>query len=336
MPGQQRRMEGVVGFGPAEEGCSVVVQLLTEEKRGEVDLESLWEENLGRARRKLRRGEEEVGVVERSGEKGASSDQDGSSISNAYREVASVSNQSAGQQVRAYHTSSRNLQATLKNQQVKPDDYFILAAKSSQKAIDSNPPHGAPPTPPDASKLAELVADLKLMSPSNALQVLGQNVLSASQHLSLDPEIDPDKITPQQTSPSPEIWPWLRTFYSTMPPYPTSADWHEHIALLAYARRLGVREIHSTVLFAQLRNMQISGLIPLEQTFKLVIEAALMPPAQLTSYGGFEYALSPSKIWNLLAVLEDMESCGYDHDMSMSLPLAMSACTSVHLCPASL
>ncbi|KAK5687489.1 ATPase synthesis protein 25 mitochondrial [Elasticomyces elasticus] len=39
---RERRLAGVVGFGTQETGCSIVVQLMTEEKRGEIDLERLW------------------------------------------------------------------------------------------------------------------------------------------------------------------------------------------------------------------------------------------------------------------------------------------------------
>ncbi|KAK1070385.1 ATPase synthesis protein 25 mitochondrial, partial [Friedmanniomyces endolithicus] len=39
---RERRQRDIVGFGAQETGCSVVVQLMMEEKRGEVDLERLW------------------------------------------------------------------------------------------------------------------------------------------------------------------------------------------------------------------------------------------------------------------------------------------------------
>ncbi|KAK3110803.1 ATPase synthesis protein 25 mitochondrial, partial [Teratosphaeriaceae sp. CCFEE 6253] len=39
---RERREAGLVGFGKGESGCSVVVQMMTEEKRGEIDLERLW------------------------------------------------------------------------------------------------------------------------------------------------------------------------------------------------------------------------------------------------------------------------------------------------------
>jgi hypothetical protein len=40
---REERAQRTVGFGMADEGgCSLVVQLMTEEKRGEMDLEKLW------------------------------------------------------------------------------------------------------------------------------------------------------------------------------------------------------------------------------------------------------------------------------------------------------
>lgn len=44
-----QRREGMVGFGAAFEGCNVVVQMLTGEKREEVNLEKLWDGIMSRA-----------------------------------------------------------------------------------------------------------------------------------------------------------------------------------------------------------------------------------------------------------------------------------------------
>lgn len=41
-------MEGIVGFGKRNDGVNLVVQMFTEEKRAEIDLESLWEDILSR------------------------------------------------------------------------------------------------------------------------------------------------------------------------------------------------------------------------------------------------------------------------------------------------
>ena len=64
-----QRAEGVVGFGARVVGCSVVVQMLTEEKRVELDLEKLWGDMLGRARREKAKtdGEADGGLVRKEG-----------------------------------------------------------------------------------------------------------------------------------------------------------------------------------------------------------------------------------------------------------------------------
>ena len=70
--GEQSEIEGFVGFGEEENRVTVVVQMFTEEKREDVDLEGLWKEKLERNLRKqaYRRAErdevdglEEAGIV---------------------------------------------------------------------------------------------------------------------------------------------------------------------------------------------------------------------------------------------------------------------------------
>ncbi|KAK5117246.1 hypothetical protein LTR62_005863 [Meristemomyces frigidus] len=62
MQRKRERENSFVGFGKGEEGCSIVVQLMTEEKREEVGLERLWRGILRAAERE--RGFVDVGVVE--------------------------------------------------------------------------------------------------------------------------------------------------------------------------------------------------------------------------------------------------------------------------------
>lgn len=44
-----RQVEGFVGFGAQSTACRIVVQMMTDQKRGEIDLESLWEGILRRS-----------------------------------------------------------------------------------------------------------------------------------------------------------------------------------------------------------------------------------------------------------------------------------------------
>jgi len=50
-----QRQEGIIGFGARSGGCRIVVQLMTEEKRGDMDLEKLWTGILNRAQREKER-----------------------------------------------------------------------------------------------------------------------------------------------------------------------------------------------------------------------------------------------------------------------------------------
>jgi hypothetical protein len=68
LPEGAEQRKAVVGFGPESTGSNVVVQMMTEEKRGELELEGLWMGILGRAERereKAKSAEAEVEVEER-------------------------------------------------------------------------------------------------------------------------------------------------------------------------------------------------------------------------------------------------------------------------------
>jgi len=55
-----RHIENFVGFGTPSTSCSIVVQMMTDEKRGSLDLESLWNGILRRSRKEIRDQENEV------------------------------------------------------------------------------------------------------------------------------------------------------------------------------------------------------------------------------------------------------------------------------------
>jgi hypothetical protein len=58
-----QRAEGMVGFGAHTTGSNIVVQMLTEEKRGEIDLEKLWTGIMSRARRDNEKAIEEARIA---------------------------------------------------------------------------------------------------------------------------------------------------------------------------------------------------------------------------------------------------------------------------------
>ena len=312
LPGRMERAREMVGFGPEESGSSIVVQMMTEEKRSEMDLEALWEDHLVRARRKKDTGrsvEDEDAREDMLMHDTNAAPKDTSTLTTGYQHFTPASSQFVGQAVRAYHTSARRLQASPATEVSHTTDTISTALRQEQ---------GSPAQyEPSADLLAAMITGLKAMNPAQTMSTLGPNILAASAHVNLDTAL---KQTPRSTSPDfqqegarGETTPFLQRFYSLMPAYPGPEHWHQHIELLACARAAGHQEGHSYVLFAQLTNMQIAGLIPEERTFRIVIESVLSPLGTGLAYDGVKYNIpSYSKLQSILALLEDMESYGYD------------------------
>ncbi|KAK3721104.1 ATPase synthesis protein 25 mitochondrial [Vermiconidia calcicola] len=99
LPKSQEEAEGgasVVGFGAQSSGSNIVVQMLTEEKRGEIGLEDLWAEQLERAEKRRAR------VLEKADSNDAEDVGDAAQAGQGSRYSAMhVLDQSAGQQLRA-------------------------------------------------------------------------------------------------------------------------------------------------------------------------------------------------------------------------------------------
>ncbi|KAF2772701.1 hypothetical protein EJ03DRAFT_168797 [Teratosphaeria nubilosa] len=64
MAERQQKQENVVGFGTVSSGSSIVVQLMTEEKRGQMDLEKLWTGILNRNRKEREERDKEAAEEE--------------------------------------------------------------------------------------------------------------------------------------------------------------------------------------------------------------------------------------------------------------------------------
>ena len=326
---KMQSMDGVVGFGAGTYGSNIVVQMMTEEKRGEIDLENLWAGILKRASRNdiKESVEEGEGIGEQAPERNATTskvEEDTASslgqnppTSATYFQNSQMSHPTTLQQARAYHTSARRLQklATARspsssNDSIQPSSPKKVMADTEEQSISTR-------------TLENLLTGLKSMDPKRGLEELGDDLITASQQLSpiylgagtkLQNEVEVSSST------------FLRTFYGAMPTFPGSEHWHMHIDLLAHARRLGHRQVHSTTLIAQIMNMQIAGLVPEERSFKQVLRSALAPPGKAQRQYGVDGYPSDGKIHKILTLLEDMEACGYDPVSPDILEMLYQAC----------
>ncbi|KAF2482979.1 hypothetical protein BDY17DRAFT_139088 [Neohortaea acidophila] len=280
----------IVGFGSRTEGSNVVVQLLTEEKRGEIDLERLWTDELERSEKrqqKLQASERKEAEALESGDSAtptqpANADNIQRRSSDVSADFASTSG--PAQQLRAYHTSARRMSA--------------LAEASSSPAASDLP----------ALSLQKHLSALKQLPSKRALEALGTNFMSEFQRL----DHDDHQIRSLGSGEEVAEPPFVNSFYSAMPAFPGSEHWHQHIELLAHGRQLGHESLHSHVLVAQLQHMQAGGVIPEERTFKVVLRSILAPLGKVMPYDGMDNVPSTPKVQLVLSVLEDMENCGYD------------------------
>ncbi|KAI5212223.1 hypothetical protein E4T38_00827 [Aureobasidium subglaciale] len=153
----QQEPENFVGFGGQSSGSRIVVQMMTDEKRGQIDLETLWSGILRRSIKAKSDKDQDVDDAETRVRKGLlleeSQDSPGS-----YRYRPHAADYPSGQQARAFHSSAKqSTQQGAQNStlsQLNPQSDRI-----SQSAIILN----------------HMVDHVQSMSPSEALKALGRD-----------------------------------------------------------------------------------------------------------------------------------------------------------------
>ncbi|KAI4727096.1 hypothetical protein E4T49_05140 [Aureobasidium sp. EXF-10728] len=148
-------LENIVGFGSQSSGSRIVVQMMTDEKRGQIDLETLWSGILKRSVKAKTETDQEVDDAEKRVRSGMlleeSPDAPGS-----YRYRPHAADYPSGQQARAFHSSARS--STQQGAQISTASQTSPQSDNSMKS---------------AIILNHMVDHLKTMSPKDACQALG-------------------------------------------------------------------------------------------------------------------------------------------------------------------
>ena len=149
-------LENIVGFGSQSSGSRIVVQMMTDEKRGQIDLETLWSGILRRSNKAKTDKDQEVDDAEERVRSGLlleeSTDAPGS-----YRYRPHAADYPSGQQARAFHSAAGP--STQQGAQVSTTTQLNT---HSDRLVQS------------ALILNHMVNHLKTMSHSNACQALGR------------------------------------------------------------------------------------------------------------------------------------------------------------------
>lgn len=259
-----------VGFGRRSDGVKIVVQMLTEEKRQEIDLEKLWS---GISRRQTL-AEEELATNE---SKSLPGDDEGFPHEPAVTTIPQSTIFSPSSiQSRGYHTSARHSMSTQSHYtkdssdeyiatQPVPDNLQVLMEKSLA-AIDTGDYAWGKKLLADGATLDRELADdgwrlcllhnlvrhIEFVPPDTALQMLGSG---------------PDDHSST---------PFLSIFHQTALSVIGFAQSNYQLWLYSFARKLGHPEYSGSKLQAALHDMVLAGVPISTESWHLVLRSMLM------------------------------------------------------------
>lgn len=301
---EEREGGGFVGFGRRTDGVNVVVQMFTEEKRVETDLEGLWEGVLRRAAKETERGKEELESQQQS---------DGPTpmmiqglgecvtASPAQRQphtgssFPKTSNVQSVQQIRRLHTVGINPRTGPLEFPFAPSTSSMttrLFGRSqhtdvASTAMDSKPAKNPKPAgkPKSHRAFGLLLADLKNIPVERALESLGWGFK------------DRDST------------PFLKSFHEMIPRvYREVYHFEAWVDLVAEAINMKARGYNAGNINQIFLKTHIAALLPTEHMYTTAIKAFLTQHEEFTSRG-IERLDSLEKALNYL---EEMEALGYN------------------------
>ena len=271
-----------VGFGTQTDGTRIVVQMMTDEKRGQIDLETLWNGILRRAKKREEAEKQEDEEAESRIENGhliegqVQERRPGSA--STYSSPRASSHLSSGprqQQARAYHTQrtlqARQMQST--NASSGPDAYLEMAERHTKAH----------------RTLSALLNLLKKADQPLALEALGES-------------------SEDQSSTS-----FLAAFHNEIPSFPDHIFWEKHIQLRCYAVKIGHPGYRPECLLSALEDMEEACVDLSESHVQPVLQVLLDPTVFAGSRSQTASGASIAEI--ALAVMDKTE----EHGLHMSM-----------------
>lgn len=239
-----------VGFGRRSENAKIVIQMMTEEKRVELDLESLWQE-----------------VARRSSVRKAS-------IENAAQDPllsapidgpSSAPKRASFQQRREMHTSSRNLSYVPDDPDLPADEDRTTSAESGASRQENKATDDEAVIDDPVSKFTR--KGVRILDPSLATIL---NNLSKMDNETRILALGKDQEDRDSTA-------TLQDFFSSMPPIRSKQHWSAHL----YLHRMGIdcgHEGYTVEHHWRLLQQMDEACIPIPaQTFLMVLETILRP-----------------------------------------------------------
>ncbi|MCJ1249840.1 ATPase synthesis protein 25 mitochondrial [Trapelia coarctata] len=287
--------EDFVGFREESDGVKLVVQMLTEEKREELDLESLWGGFLARQQRKEAREAEKLLEEIRAHEVGHSPLSFRQSVTDStLLTVHSLPTKTTLPSTsRGFHSSAR-----LRNTEQFEGNLLLKYDGSVPQRIEPKPSlrqltgerNTENPVRTESSRglgeVLELEADMQYLNSllkGDAIRALGQGAHDRDSTL------------------------FLTTFYLHLPPFPSSDHWQYRFGLLCYAFNLGHPGYTKADIFNAIQEMQSSAIDIPPRVFEDALRILAGPDNTSQSTTNDSPNLSLQDMTRVMGILTDME-----------------------------
>ncbi len=309
--------DGIVGFGSNTGGVRIVVQMLTEEKRNEIDLEGLWG---GMLERKARRKAKKDGLPYQSPESVASD----SSSHDLERQTSSLKSAKLTRflpmvdtvqpsQRRAFHSMARSKHPTTAQSSVQDYDEFGMPSVEPriQHAHESNPQRDFGAMMPPADHNDELSVHERLADSEKSPSQVGEGIILRAllKHLKDLPNQDAREVLGKYSS-DVSSTSFLVSFHAAFPAVPSSSHWECKIKMYCYAVELGHPGYPKSALLELFIDVQASGADMSAQIMRLVFETILNGRGVGSS--GIQRPTTQTDIDMAMYVLESMSTRGYN------------------------
>lgn len=291
-----------VGFGTRTGGSRIVVQMMTEEKRGQIELETLWN---GILRRSLKAQQIEPDEAEKPQAEAPKKTIEGPKMPQAEepRMFESPSHQ-GGPRIPTTSGSSHFMPFNGPSQQGAQQsrgfstftdigtEPFSKSYKRKFRAreLERNTEQQLQQADLSASTLRKLLDVLKSMDPDSAFDALGK---------------DSEDTTSTD---------FLVAFHQAMPDFPRARHWHLHTELSCFGLELGHPGYTPELLVSHIESMHHACITPSRATYHMILET-LLPPSGLLyqedTGGDPSYRLHTDAVKIVMDILDNMYNDGF-------------------------
>lgn len=324
--------EGFVGFGGQVAGAKVVIQMLTEEKREELELEELWRGMLTRQERKEARRltSQDEGLLDedsphwkdsspsheaQKGEPGVLNQEvgrtssflkglksDSPSFSATSPTKLSISH---SRQIRGFHSHPTSFTSEIDSQ--KNIEYEGLDSSNNAPRIQT-PLETAGPGSLNAPAASFCQPKYQAQESENTAKFFSLQALL--KHLETLPREDAVMALGSGIDDYASTT-FLKSFYQAFPLFPDVRHWESRLSLIWYALKLGHEKYGKSDLLRLFDEMQASVIDIPSETYVMVFKMLLTRRGQMSKYK-HRFGLSVEAIKHALKVLEDMHFRGHN------------------------